>query len=177
MNPKTRTWSDQLVLQTPRFSVLERTVVTADERPLVKHLVQHQGSVAILPCLDADRICLIQNFRYALGDYLWEIPAGTLEPGETPAACAVRELQEETGYLAAQWTAWGDFYVSPGIMTEKMHLFLAEGLTSGPQHLDTGEEICVEVFTRQAAFDLMKQRKIQDAKTLIALSYLLLQGN
>src|SRR3954464_2513763 len=101
----------------------------------------HPGAVVVLPFLDASRILLIRNRRYAVGQILLELPAGTLEKNEDPMNCAGRELLEETGYLAARIKPIGTFYSSPGIFTEKMYAFAAYDLEQQQQALEEGEEI------------------------------------
>ena len=90
-------------MQTKKFQVVLDTTPLPDGRTAPRHLILHPGAVAILPIVDADHVCLLRNFRPAVGEELWEIPAGTLDPGEPPDRTAVRELAEETGYRAARW--------------------------------------------------------------------------
>src|SRR5687767_543767 len=103
-----------------------------DRGQLVRRdVVLHPGAVAILPLLTDDHVCLVRNVRPNVGETLWEIPAGTLEPSEPVEMAAARELREETGYLAAQLEKLGEFFPSPGVLSERMHLFVARGLTAG----------------------------------------------
>src|SRR4051794_21211530 len=104
-------------------------------------LVEHPGAVAILPLVDATHVCLLRNRRPNVKETLWEIPAGTLEPDEPPRLAAERELAEETGYRAAKWRKLTEFYTSPGVLSERMHLFLASDLTPGPTQLEKDEEL------------------------------------
>ena len=106
-----------------------------------RDVVRHPGAVVVLPLLDDGRVCLIRNFRVAVSQTLIELPAGTLEPGHTPAEMAERELIEETGYRAAKIEPLSAFYLSPGILDERMHLFLATGLIAGDSAREAGEEI------------------------------------
>src|SRR4051812_15940582 len=110
-----------------------------------REIVVHPGAVVILPFLNDKSILLIRNRRYAIQEILLELPAGTLEHGELPMNCAGRELQEETGYLATRIKPIGNFYSSPGIMTERMYAFAAFGLQKTSPVLEEGEEI--EVFS------------------------------
>jgi ADP-ribose pyrophosphatase len=103
------------LLATRRFRVVRHVQTGADGREHVKETIQHPGAVAILPLLDDDRVCLIHNFRIAVGKTLIELPAGTLEPGEDPAATASRELIEETGYRGERLEKLCEFSMSPGI--------------------------------------------------------------
>jgi ADP-ribose pyrophosphatase len=131
----------------------------------------------ILPILDDGRVVLIRNYRAAVGQTLIELPAGTLETGEDPADTARRELEEETGYRAASLQRLHGFWMSPGILNERMHLYVARGLTTVPRNLDPGEEIEPLVVAWDEAVRLASDRQIEDAKTLVALLlYDLLRG-
>src|SRR5437764_3983068 len=102
---------------------------------LGREVVLHPGAVVILPLPDDGHVCLLRNYRFSVAETLLELPAGTLEPPETPEAAAARELAEETGYQARSWRKLAEFYASPGVMTERMYLFAARDLTPGPQQL------------------------------------------
>jgi len=129
----------------------------------------HNGAVVILAFVKPDTILLIRQKREAVGQILLELPAGTLEKGEVPMNCAGRELQEETGYLAARMKVIGSFYSSPGILTEKMHAFAAFDLTKTHQALDEGEELEVHEVKLDDAVAMIKTGEIQDAKTIATL--------
>jgi ADP-ribose pyrophosphatase len=145
------------------------TVLLADGTKIERDLILHPGAVAVLPLVDSAQVCLVRNQRPAVGQTLWEIPAGTLEPGEAPEAAAVRELAEETGYRAARWRKLAAFFPSPGVLDEQTHLFLAEDLTPGVLNLEKGEELepCILPWTQTLAWAL--DGTIRDAKTLIAV--------
>jgi ADP-ribose pyrophosphatase len=140
-----------------------------DGRLVERDLVLHPGAVAILPLVDADHVCLLHNHRFIVGETLWEIPAGTLEPGEAPDDAAVRELAEETGYRAARWRKLTAFYPSPGILSERTHLYMAQELTPGPLHLEAGEQLTPHVVAWSEALAWVLDGRIHDAKTLVAL--------
>lgn len=157
-----------------RFRVVRRWRRLPSGKVVPRETIQHSGAVAILPILvDEDggeeRICLIRNYRIAVKQTLVEVPAGTLEPGEDPAECAARELIEETGYRSARIEHACTFFMSPGILNERMHLYLAYDLTAGASALEEGEEIERLVVTRSEALRMMHAGEIQDAKTLVAL--------
>lgn len=134
-----------------------------------REIVEHRGAVAIV-ALDADqRVLLVRQYRSGAGHELLEIPAGTLEAGEDPAICAIRELQEETGYRALQWKELGQFYSSPGTMTEKMYLYLAHQLSSGTASPEDDELIQVESVPLTEALAMVESGEIIDAKTIIGL--------
>jgi len=153
-----------------RFRVERRERPTATG-PHPYDVVVHPGAAVILPVLDDGRIVLIHNYRVAAAAELLEVPAGTLDPGETPAACAARELTEETGYRAATLTPLLAFYSSPGMMTERMHLFLATGLTPGPTAHEAGEQIRVITLPLSEALAAIPAGRIVDGKTIVALLY------
>jgi ADP-ribose pyrophosphatase len=134
-----------------------------------REVVLHPGAVAILPLIDADRICLLRNVRPTVGTELWEVPAGTLEPGEAPEHAAVRELAEETGYQAATWRKLAEFYPSPGILSERIFLFVASDLTPGEMHLEADERLTPHVVAWEQALAWALDGTIRDAKTLVAL--------
>jgi len=137
-----------------------------------REIIEHPGAVVILPLLDADTVILIRNYRHVVGEVLWEVPAGTLEENEQPLTCAVRELEEETGYRANKITHLFDMYSTPGFCNEKLYVFLAEELQFVGQKLDETEQIEVEPLPLSTALEMIKSGEIHDAKTLCLLFYL-----
>jgi len=140
-----------------------------DGRPIERDMVIHPGAAAILPLVDADHVCLLRNPRFVVNETIWEIPAGTLEPGEAPEAAAMRELEEETGYQAKRWRKLAAFYPSPGVLSERTHLFLAEELTPGAMRPEADEQMEPQVVTWEQALAWALDGTIRDAKTLVAL--------
>ena len=134
-----------------------------------REICVHPGAVVVLPLLGDDRVLLIRNRRYAVGQTLVELPAGTLEKGEDPMNCAGRELLEETGYLAGRLWPLGSFFSSPGILTEKMYLFAAYDLQQQAQALEEGEEIELLPLGLEEAVGMIATGQIQDGKTIAAL--------
>ena len=134
-----------------------------------RDVVLHPGAVAILPVTDDGRVCLLRNHRFIVDEVLWEVPAGTLEPGEAVEAAAARELAEETGYTAASWRKLAEFYPSPGVLSEKTHLFVAQGLTAGAMRLEEDEQLEPVLVPREEAVAMALRGTIRDAKTLVAL--------
>jgi ADP-ribose pyrophosphatase len=143
----------------------------ADGHTIRRDVIVHPGAVAILPLIDADHVCLLQNHRVAVNETLWEIPAGTLEPGEPIEQAAVRELAEETGYQAAKWRKVLQFCPSPGVLSEWTHLFVAEELTAGTNRPEADEQLEPHVVPWKQALQWAQDGTIRDAKTLIALLY------
>jgi len=134
-----------------------------------KEVVIHPGAVVIIPILDKEKVLLIRNLRYALNQVLIELPAGTLEKKEDAINCAGRELLEETGYLARRLKPMASFYASPGILTEKLYVFLAYDLQKQQQELEAGEDIQLLPTSLEHAMEMIRTGQIQDAKTIAAL--------
>jgi ADP-ribose pyrophosphatase len=160
-----------VLFQGKRFRVERVTQTGPDGTEHVKEVVRHPGAVTILPLLPDGRVCLVDNYRAAVGQRLLELPAGTLEPGEDPAETARRELAEETGYRAGKIEHLLTFYMSPGILDEKMFLYLATDLEPGPMELDAGEDLRPVLVTWDEALELVRQGRIQDAKSLAGFLY------
>jgi len=134
-----------------------------------RDMVLHPGAVVILPVIDRDHICLLRNERFVIGETLWEVPAGTLEPGEPVEQAAARELLEETGYTAKRWRKLGHFWPSPGVMDEKMHLFVAEDLTPGTAQPEADENLEPMTVTWADALRMATDGTIHDLKTVTAI--------
>lgn len=159
----------RLLLQASRFKVVEHAQTLPDGQTLARQVVVHPGAVTILPLLEGDRVCLIRNFRVAVGKTLIELPAGTIDHPEPPAETAIRELQEETGFTAARWRELPPFYMSPGILNERMDLFVAEGLTFGETAREAGEDIDNLIVPWAKAVDMARRGEIEDAKSLVGI--------
>ncbi len=134
-----------------------------------KEVVIHRGAVALLPMVDADHVCLLKNERYSVGQTLIEVPAGTIDPGETPDSTAPRELAEETGYRAGRIRRISEWWVSPGVFTERMYLYLCEDLTPGPTDHQPDEHLEPMVVAWDEAVAMVHDGRIDDAKTIVAL--------
>lgn len=158
--------AEKELLKTPKFTVVEREFASGKST-----IIRHPGAVVILPFVDEDQVCLIQNQRKAVDQRLYELPAGTLEPGEPPLKTAYRELAEETGYTASTMTPLLDYFVSPGIMDERMYVFVAQDLTRGEQNLMEDEEIETLVVSFDEVLNWVQAGKIQDAKTIATILY------
>ncbi len=160
-----------VLLQTRLFRVTREILRTEDGREYVREIVRHPGAVTIVPLLDDGRICLIENYRIAVDRVLLELPAGTREPGEPPERTALRELAEETGYRARSIRELATFFMSPGILDETMHVYLATGLTPGGTAHEGGEQITVRPVDWAEAMEMVRDGRIQDAKTVAGLLY------
>jgi len=131
--------------------------------------VRHPGAAAVVAVDGAGRVCLVRQYRHGVTDFLWEIPAGKLDPGEAPRACAVRELAEETGVTAGRWTSLGSFLPAPGIFTEVIHLYLARDLDVGTPKPDADEELEIQWLPMADAAAHVLRGEWNDGKTALAL--------
>jgi len=163
--------SRELLYSGPLFDVARVTFEGQGGADVVRDVIEHRGAAVILPLLDDGRVVLIRNVRHTVGKVLWELPAGTLEAGEAPEACAAREVEEETGYRAGTIVPLTEFFASPGILNERMHGFLATDLEPTRQSLDHDEEIEVFPIPQWQVRDMIKDKHIEDAKTIALLLY------
>lgn len=160
--------TSKTLLKTPIFTVTQDVALDPDGFEIKRAIVKHGGSAVMMPVDKKNRILLVKQYRLPVGDYLWEIPAGRLDPGETPLQAAKRELVEETGYKAKKWEKLAEFYASPGFLQEKMTIYLATGLTEGEKKPMEDERIETRWFTWRELDKLIKAGKILDGKTQIA---------
>lgn len=152
-----------------KITVAVDSSTAADGTLIRRDVVLHPGAVVILPILDAEHVVLLRNHRFVIGETLWEVPAGTVEPGEPLLQCAQRELAEETGYTAAKWQSLGYLFASPGVLDEKLHLFLAEQLTPGPARPEADEHLQPVTLRLEDAIRMCLAGTIKDAKTITML--------
>lgn len=172
--PKKLTRKTLLVAK--RFVVEDVTQELPSGEFFSREVVRHPGAVVIVPVLDDGRICLIRNYRVAVEQELLELPAGTLEPDQPPIENARRELIEETGYRCSGIKPLFEFYMSPGILDEKMHAYVATGLTEGEPARETGELITNCPVTIDELEQLFRDGKIKDSKSISTLLYYLRFG-
>jgi ADP-ribose pyrophosphatase len=149
------------------FSVTQDHVVDPSGFEIHRAIVQHPGSAVMLAVDDGQRVLLVRQYRVPARAYLWELPAGRLDAGETPLKAARRELIEETGYRAKHWKKLVTFYPSPGFVAEKMTIFLATGLTAGEATPMDDERIEARWFTSREIEQSIRSEKIVDGKTML----------
>jgi ADP-ribose pyrophosphatase len=135
----------------------------------MREVVLHPGGVTAIPVLEDGRIMLIRQFRYPIGKFILELPAGKLDSGQTPLDTIARELEEEIGYSAGKLTQECTFYTTPGISNEVIHLFIARNLTPCTQRLEEGEHIMLESYTIEECIQKIETGEIMDAKTILGI--------
>lgn len=134
-----------------------------------REIVVHNGSAVIVPVFDDETIGMVRQYRHAAEKYLLEVPAGSIEEGESPETCAARELEEEVGARAEKVELISEFYVSPGFLTERMYVYLATGLTLTAQRLESDELIEIERIPFGKALDQIRTGGIEDAKSIVGI--------
>lgn len=159
----------ELVHRGRKVQVLLDTTVLPDGSTIRRDVILHPGAVVILPLVDDGHVCLLRNERFIVGETLWELPAGTLEPGEAPETAAVRELAEETGYTAGRWRKLAEAYASPGCLSELMHIYVAQALTPGAARPEKDETLEPRVVGWEQAVTWAVDGTIRDAKTIAGL--------
>jgi ADP-ribose pyrophosphatase len=151
------------------FKVHQETVTLPNGRTANVDIVKHPGAAAVVPFLDTFTIILLRQYRHALREFIWEIPAGTLSQEEDPLECARRELREETGYESSRMNKLSEITPVPGYSDERVHLFVAEDLRKTAQHLDDDEILVTEEVPFDTALDMIRGGEIRDAKTIVGL--------
>ncbi len=150
------------------FTIRRDHIRLPDGRQAKLDIVEHVGSVVILPVDDSGNLLFVRQYRHAAGLDLLELPAGTLDAGEAPEACARREVREETGMAAGKLEYLGGFYLAPGYSTEYMHVYLATNLHHDPLEADADEFLSVEKVPLREALEMPARGVLPDAKSLAA---------
>ena len=161
----------EVIYQGKVFDVEKHIVSLPNGKTSVRELVYHNGAVAVLVIDESDRIVLVEQYRKAFEAMSLEIPAGKLEVGEEPLASARRELEEETGYQADRLHKIFSFYGAPGFCSERVDVFVAEGLHEGPMNLDEDEFLQMKRYSFDEAIALLDSGRITDAKTIMAIQW------
>jgi ADP-ribose pyrophosphatase len=164
-----KTLKSEIVYKGGHIQVREDRVIEPAGHECTREIVVHPGAVCIVARPTPEEVILVRQYRHAAGRELLEIPAGTLHNGEDPRECAIRELEEEAGYLALQMTERARFWTTPGFTTEFMYLYEAEALTKTQPHPDEDEVIHVEIVQRAEALQMIDDGRIQDAKSILGL--------
>ncbi len=151
------------------FKIVKENITLANGVSSDMDIIRHPGASAIIPLSDKNTIILIKQYRHAIGNYIWEIPAGTLDHDEPPIECAKRELIEETGYSANQWQKLGEIISVPGYSDERIHIFLANDLVPARQNLDKDEMLDVHEIKFDDAMEMIHRGEIQDSKSICGL--------
>lgn len=176
MNFEEKTLNSKVVFDGKVITVTCDDVEISDGTKSFREVIIHSGGVVVVALKDSDTILLVRQFRYPLKQTVLELPAGKLEIGENPDFAAKRELEEETGYSAKTWKSLGFINTTPGICTEKLYLYLAKDLEFVGEHPDDGEIIKSEEFKIKDVIKMIIDGKINDAKTICALSRAIFEG-
>ena len=163
--------NSETVFEGKVFQVVRDQIIEPGGTEVTREVIRHRGSVVILAVDNSSSkhdpwIVIERQYRYAAGQFLWELPAGKLEPGEDTLAGAQRELEEETGYQAKKWKPLVKYYASPGFVSETMQVFLAEGLVAGAAHPEFDEKIEIRLVKLSEVLKLIAKGAILDGKTL-----------
>ncbi len=171
--PKTKVLSSRVIYEGAVFGIRRDEIIEPSGVRTTREMITHPGSVVILPVLPDGRILLIRQYRYAARQYLWELVAGRMDPGENPRQAAARELIEETGYRAKRLRIFLEFFPTPGFLEEKMFLLLAERLTPGKAEPEEDEKIISRAYTHRQLEEMIRKGKLRDAKTIAGILYYL----
>lgn len=159
--------SSKEILKNKLFRVVDEVATDPGGFEIHRSIVRHPGSAVMLAVDDQDRLLLVKQFRLPAQQDLWEIPAGRIDPGETPLDTAKRELREETGYSAKEWVPLTCFWASPGYVDEQMNLFLALDVTEGKAEPMDDERIEIRWFGREELLQMVRAGDIKDGKTIV----------
>lgn len=168
-NLEEKTISSKIIYDGRVVKLVVDNVILPNGEQSKREIVRHSGAVAVLAVTAEEKLVLVRQYRKALGKTTLEIPAGKLEAEEQPIDCAIRELEEETGYRANTLKPLYSFYTSPGFANEIIHLFEAEGLQKGEAHLDQDEFIELVEYSIEECFQAIEAEEICDAKTILAV--------
>ncbi|HZK10953.1 MAG TPA: NUDIX hydrolase [Atribacterota bacterium] len=169
-----KTLSSTYIFRGKIINLRQDKVKLPDGRETIREIVEHPGAVVVLALTNDNKIVMIRQFRKPADEVLWELPAGKIEPGEDLKNCALRELEEETGYYPRKIKKLITFFSTPGFCNEKLTLFLAEDLEKRNKNEDADEFIEVELIKPNKALKLVQKNIIKDAKTIIGILFLVL---
>jgi ADP-ribose pyrophosphatase len=161
----------KMLYKGPVFGVRRDEVLEPGGVRATREVITHPGSVVVLPVLPDGRIVLIRQYRHATRQFLWELVAGRMDPGENPRRAAARELIEETGYRAKRFRIFLDVFPTPGFLEERMYILLAEGLTAGEAAPEDDEKIISRAYTVTELKHMIHLGKLRDAKSIAGILY------
>jgi ADP-ribose pyrophosphatase len=173
-SPRTRKGkilSSTTIYEGPVFGIRRDEIIEPSGVHTIREVITHPGSVVVLPVLPDGRILLIRQYRHATRQFLWELVAGRMDPGETPKVAAARELKEETGYRARRMRIFLDIFPTPGFLEERMFILLAEGLTVGAAEPEEDEKIISRAYTRRQLEVMIRRGKLRDAKSIAGILF------
>lgn len=164
-----KTVKENLIFDGKILHLYKDDILLPNGHPAFREYIRHQGAVCVVPLTEQKDIILVEQYRYPMKNLTLEIPAGKLDPGETPLQGAVRELEEETGLRNADLRFIGELYTSPAILTEVIHMYIATGFTAGEQHPDDDEFVRLVTMPLDKAVQKILDGEIKDAKTQAAV--------
>jgi ADP-ribose pyrophosphatase len=163
--------SSSMIYEGPVFGLRRDEIIEPSGVHATREVITHPGSVVVLPVLPDGRILLIQQYRHATRQYLWELVAGRIDGGETPKQAAARELIEETGYRATKFRIFLDVFPTPGFLEERMFILVAEGLTAGEAEPEEDEKIISRTYNRKQLEEMIRTGKLRDAKSIAGILF------
>jgi len=170
-NKKAKLLASEVLFEGKSFGVRRDELIEPTGVRTIREVVTHPGSVVVLPVRPDGKIVLVRQYRHATGQYLWELVAGRMEPGENPKKGAARELAEETGYRAKRLTVFLQLFPTPGFLEEKMYVLLAEGLTPGEARPEEDEKLLVNAYSKKELEQMIRTGSMRDAKSIAGLLF------
>ena len=174
-----KTLSSEVLYKGRIVTLTQDTALLENGKTALREVVHHNGGACVVPYFEDGTICLVRQFRYAMQQELWELPAGKLEPGEDPFEAAKRELEEECGVTADRYLSLGEFYPTVGYDTEVIYTWVATGLHESTMHLDDDEFLTPDRVPLERAYEMVLNNQIRDGKTvagILKLKALLAEG-
>ena len=159
----------EVIYQGEVFDLYREETTLPNGKKMMAEFIHHPGSSGVIPLMDESSVVLIRQYRPILKDFIWEIPSGTMLPGEDPLTCAKRELEEECGFLGRRFEKVGEILVAPWYSDERTHLYLAKELTPCKQRLDEDEILTTHIISFDQAMKMVEKGEIQDSTTMIGL--------
>jgi len=166
---KVKTNKTETIYQGRVFKLVKENVTLQNGTETQLDIIRHPGAAAIVPAYGYDKIILIKQYRHAIGEYIWEIPAGTFDENEDPLECAKRELLEETGFRAEFWEKLGVITPVPAYSDEKIHVYFAANLIQETQNLDKDEVLEVHKLKVTDVLEMIRRGEIKDSKTIASI--------